>query len=572
MELKKLVLPGNTADWRKLGKQNGMTLFASIFAVTLIACSLFLAFSDPRSGSFLSFLLPSGPLRNGSPTSASKETNGPLGFQPALSNADSGQLKNGSSPPDPAFALDFSKVRPAFESSKNEGSNMTSAENSKEKKKKASDGSQKLKHNGRGFKATDPRQVQSASQKPLEAGKNNGRRNGSVEVKPNAELKGSYNGSSLAKQEVKDSGLLANGTSEVVQKNKQNCDLFLGKWVPDDTRPLYAAGSCPYIDESFNCFRNRRPDNLYERWRWQPNDCDIPRLNATDMLERLRNKRLAFVGDSLNRNMWESLVCILRDSVSNKSRVYEVSGKKQFRTEGFYAFRYEDYNCSIEFVRAPFLVQEWEVDEGNGTKKETLRLDLIESSFPKVKGADVVIFNTGHWWTHEKTSKGHDYYQEGDHVYPELNVLEAYRKALKTWSNWVDSNLDMNKTTAFFRGYSATHFSGGQWNSGGQCHKEVEPIFNDSYITKYPPKMHVLESVLNEMKNKVLYLNITRMTDYRKDAHPSIYRREYLSQEERIKSVRYQDCSHWCLPGVPDIWNELVYASLLMTGKGSWKT
>lgn len=280
------------------------------------------------------------------------------------------------------------------------------------------------------------------------------------------------------------------GTSE------KKCNIYLGRWVPDDTKPLYPAGSCPHIDESFNCFRNRRPDHEFEKWRWQPNDCDIPRFNATDMLERLRGKRLSFVGDSLNRNMWESMVCSLRHAVANKSRVYEISGRKQFRAEGFYAFRYEDYNCTVEFIRAPFLVQEWEVDEGNGTKKETLRLDLMDSSFPKYRKSDIIVFNTGHWWTHEKTSKGKDYYQEGDHVYPELKVLEAYRKALKTWAKWVDKKINPKRTLVFFRGYSATHFSGGQWNSGGQCHKESEPIYNDTYLMKYNPKMEVLESVI----------------------------------------------------------------------------
>lgn len=64
-------------------------------------------------------------------------------------------------------------------------------------------------------------------------------------------------------------------------------------------------------------------------------------LNATDFLERLRGKRLVFVGDSLNRNMWESMVCVLRQSVRNKARVYEISGKREFKKKGIYAFRFE---------------------------------------------------------------------------------------------------------------------------------------------------------------------------------------------------------------------------------------
>jgi hypothetical protein len=66
----------------------------------------------------------------------------------------------------------------------------------------------------------------------------------------------------------------------------------------------------------------------------------------------------------------------------------------------------QDYNCSIEFFRSPFLVQEWEVPSQKGSKKETLRLDLVERSCDKYKNADVLIFNTGHWWTHTKTMEG----------------------------------------------------------------------------------------------------------------------------------------------------------------------
>lgn len=56
------------------------------------------------------------------------------------------------------------------------------------------------------------------------------------------------------------------------------------------------------------------------------------------MLERLRGRRLVFVGDSLNRNMWESLVCALRNSVKDRSKVFEASGRREFRTEGSYSF------------------------------------------------------------------------------------------------------------------------------------------------------------------------------------------------------------------------------------------
>ncbi|KAK1263855.1 hypothetical protein QJS04_geneDACA017498 [Acorus gramineus] len=223
----------------------------------------------------------------------------------------------------------------------------------------------------------------------------------------------------------------------------KECNIFQGSWVKDDSYPLYQEGSCPHIDEPFDCFLNGRPDLNYQKLRWQPDDCDIP-------------------------------------------------------------------------------------------------------------------------------SK--DYYQEGSHIYGELSVAEAFRRALTTWARWIDANINPKKTLVFFRGYSANHFRGGQWNSGGMCDKETEPIKDKNYLSSYPPKMSILENVMKGMKTHVSYLNITRMTDYRKDAHPSIYRKPNLTEEERIAPDRFQDCSHWCLPGVPDLWNELLYAQLIIKQQQAGKS
>lgn len=360
------------------------------------------------------------------------------------------------------------------------------------------------------------------------------------------------------------SGASAEQGIENLMKSLMNCDLFDGHWIEDDSYPLYKAGSCSLIDEQFNCILNGRPDKDFQKMKWKPRGCSIPRLNGVHMLELLRGKRLVFVGDSLNRNMWESLICILKNSAKNPKKVFESHGRSYFRGEVSYSFIFKDYNFTVEFFVSPFLVREWEVADKNGAKKETLRLDLVGKSSDQYKGADIIIFNTGHWWTHDKTAKGKDYYQEGSHIYNELNVLEAFRKALTTWSRWVDANVNPMKSMVFFRGYSASHFSGGQWNSGGACDSETEPIKNETYLSQYPSKMLVLEKVLEGMKTHVTYLNITRLTDFRKDGHPSIYRKQKLTAEERKSPLLYQDCSHWCLPGVPDSWNELLYAELLV--------
>ena len=107
--------------------------------------------------------------------------------------------------------------------------------------------------------------------------------------------------------------------------------------------------------------------------------------------------------------------------------------------------------------------------------------------------------------------------------------------------------------------------SGGHWNSSVRCDGERHPVSNGSYGSAYPRTMVALESVIDRMRTRVIYLNITMMSNSRKDGHPSVYNKP----KEMRKHGDVQDCINWCLPGVPDAWNEVLYAMLSMDAQTS---
>lgn len=47
--------------------------------------------------------------------------------------------------------------------------------------------------------------------------------------------------------------------------------------------------------------------------------CDDNRFNGTALLEKIRGKRMVFVGDSLNRNQWTSMLCLIESSLNQSS-------------------------------------------------------------------------------------------------------------------------------------------------------------------------------------------------------------------------------------------------------------
>lgn len=62
-----------------------------------------------------------------------------------------------------------------------------------------------------------------------------------------------------------------------VIESLKKCEFFEGDWIKDDSYPLYKPGSCNLIDEQFNCISNGRPDVDFQKLKWKPKKCTLPR-------------------------------------------------------------------------------------------------------------------------------------------------------------------------------------------------------------------------------------------------------------------------------------------------------
>lgn len=326
-----------------------------------------------------------------------------------------------------------------------------------------------------------------------------------------------------------------------------SCNIFDGNWVQDDTYPLYDASECPFAERGFNCLGNGRRDRDYLKWRWKPKNCEITRFNVWGILQKLQGKRVVFVGDSMSRTQWESLLCLLMTGVEDKQSVYEVNGSKITKQTRHLSVKFSSFNFTVEFFRSVFLVERgWVPKNVPKRVRSTLMLDRLDNNSNEWIDSDVLIFNTGQWWVPGKLFE--TYFQVGGSLRLGMSIATAYRKALDTWAFWVEAMINTNRTRVFFRTFEPSHWSDDRRRF---CNMTQHPMLETQGRDRSLFSDIVMEVVKN-MSVPVTVLHVTSMSAFRSDAHVGNW----------SDGLSVPDCSHWCVPGLPDMWNEIALSFL----------
>ena len=275
----------------------------------------------------------------------------------------------------------------------------------------------------------------------------------------------------------------------------------------------------------------------------------------------MEDKTLAFIGDSLGRQQFQSLMCMVTGGeenldVENVGEEYGLVRPPGHSRPDGWAFRFPDTNSTILYYWSATLCDLELLNISDPNTPVAMHLDrppaFLRLFLPRF---DVLVLNTGHHWNRGKFMINRwNMYVNGR---PDEDMMRADLATLKNFavhsiSRWLDSQLALRpRLKAFFRTLSPRHFGNGEWNTGGSC-DNVIPLAGGSEVGEEESRDSVIAGTVNGTRIKLL--DITAISQLRNEAHMSRY---------SIKAAEgVQDCLHWCLPGVPDTWNELLAAQI----------
>ncbi|KAJ6848598.1 protein trichome birefringence-like 14 [Iris pallida] len=363
--------------------------------------------------------------------------------------------------------------------------------------------------------------------------------------------------------EISSSEEINDGTiSKIVPPQKKECNYAKGKWVADNRRPLYSGFACKqWLSEMWACRLTNRLDFSFENYRWQPESCEMPEFEGSEFLRRMKHKTIALVGDSLGRQQFQSLMCMVtggreNPEVEDIGRQYGLIKQHGATRPDGWVYRFPRTNTTILYYWSATLCELEPLNRLDPATRYAMHLDRPATFLKQyLHKFDVLVLNTGHHWNRGKLNANRwEMYVNGR---PNTNrkiaaIWNAKNFALVSVAKWLDSQLPQHpRLQVFLRTMSPRHFVNGDWNTGGSC-DNTTPLAGGSEVTQDNSSDPVTEGAVQGTRIKLL--DITALSQLRDEGHISKYS---IKAREGV-----HDCLHWCLPGIPDTWNELLAAQV----------
>ncbi|KAJ6378020.1 hypothetical protein OIU78_028286 [Salix suchowensis] len=132
-----------------------------------------------------------------------------------------------------------------------------------------------------------------------------------------------------------------------------DCNYSKGRWVAESRRPLYSGVECKqWLSEMWACRLTQRTNFSYEGYRWQPENCKMQEFEKSAFLRRMQDKTIAFIGDSLGRQQFQSLMCMAtsgewRADVEDVGKKYGLFKPRGAIRPNGWAYRFSNTNTTI---------------------------------------------------------------------------------------------------------------------------------------------------------------------------------------------------------------------------------
>lgn len=265
--------------------------------------------------------------------------------------------------------------------------------------------------------------------------------------------------------------------------------------------------------KSFHC-KNFGDKRIHEKYEWKTKrhtNCPMIDLHDTLLLNQcFKNLTVTFIGDSHYRYAGETMkyLCLKR-------------------------------KCSftINVINDFFLVN-------------TTNFQVTSQFKQAVNTSDVLIMGTGHHYSPDKPAFA-IYNYTWDMI--KIDTIKSINSIL----DYLNKNF--HGKAIVWMSYTPRHFSGGDFFNNGTClYPDDIPLKTSlitlseiNYIITWNNVNNYIDNYKSRIKN-LFIVDVTNMSLLRPGAHLSIYH----------KINKTTDCSHYCIPGVPDEWNRLTMTML----------